>query len=76
LTLRNFRLGDRFIPLGMKGHRKIKDFFIDLKIPPFKRKQIPIIFNGDQIIWIAGYRISDSFKVTPDTRSILKITLI
>jgi tRNA(Ile)-lysidine synthase len=76
LTLRNFRPGDRFIPLGMKGHRKIKDFFIDLKTPPFKRMQIPIIFNGDQIVWIAGYRISDPFKVTTDTKTILKITLV
>lgn len=76
LTLRNFRPGDRFMPLGMKGHRKVKDFFIDLKIPPHKRRQIPIILNGDQIVWIAGYRISDPFKVTPDTRSMLKITLI
>jgi tRNA(Ile)-lysidine synthase len=76
LTLRNFRPGDRFIPLGMKGHRKVKDFFIDLKIPSHTRKKIPIILTGDQIIWIAGYRISDCYKVTPDTKDILKISLV
>lgn len=76
LTLRNFRPGDRFIPLGMKGHRKVKDFFIDLKIPPHARKQTPVLLHKDQIVWIGGYRLSDSFKVTPNTRNMLKISLI
>lgn len=75
LTLRNFKPGDRFIPLGMTGHKKVKDFFIDLKIPPVRRKQIPILLKDDKIIWVCGYRIDDRFKVTPDTKSILKITI-
>lgn len=76
LTVRNFRPGDRFIPLGMKGHRKLKDFFIDLKIPSNKRRQIPVILKDNKIIWVGGYRIDDRFKVTPETREILKITLV
>ncbi|MDM7920423.1 MAG: tRNA lysidine(34) synthetase TilS [Methanosarcina sp.] len=76
LTVRNFRPGDRFIPLGMKGHRKLKDFFIDLKIPAHVRKQIPVILKDDQIIWVGGYRIDERFKVTPVTNEILKISLI
>jgi len=73
LKVRNFRPGDRFIPLGMKGHRKIKDFFIDLKIPSKERHRIPIIFSEDNVVWICGYRLDDRFKVTPRTRRILKI---
>ncbi len=76
LTVRNFRPGDRFIPLGMKGHRKLKDFFIDLKIPSNIRRKIPVILKGNQVIWVGGYRIDDRFKVTPETKEILKISLV
>ncbi len=75
LTIRNFRPGDRFIPLGMTGHKKVKNFFIDLKIPPAERKQIPILVKDDKIAWICGYRIDDRFRVTERTKRILKISL-
>jgi tRNA(Ile)-lysidine synthase len=76
LTVRNFMPGDRFVPLGMKGHRKLKDFFIDLKIPSQKRKEIPVFLKKNQVIWVGGYRIDDRFKVTTETKEILKISLI
>lgn len=75
LLVRNPQPGDRFVPLGMKGHRKVKDFFIDLKVPSEKRARTPILFSRDEPVWICGYRIDDRFKVTPDTKSILKMTL-
>lgn len=75
LILRNFRPGDRFIPLGMTGHRKIKDFFIDLKIPSEERALIPILINQNTPAWICGLRIDDRFKVTPETKRILKIMI-
>lgn len=65
--------GDSIIPLGMKGRKKLKDLFIDLKIPKEKRDEIPIIIFGEEIAWIVGYRSSDSFKVTKDTKEILEI---
>ena len=75
LLVRNFSPGDRFVPFGMTGHKKVKDFFIDLKIPPIIRKQTPILLKDDKIVWVCGYRIDDQFKVTPKTKKILKITL-
>jgi len=75
LIIRNFRPGDRFVPLGMRGHRKIKDFFIDLKVSSETRALIPILMSRDIPVWICGYRIDDRFKVTPDTKKTLKITL-
>jgi tRNA(Ile)-lysidine synthase len=75
LTARNFRNGDRFIPLGMSGHKKVKDFFIDLKIPSEQRALTPIITSGDRIVWICGYRIDERFKVTSHTKKMLKITI-
>ena len=73
LTIRNIRPGDRFVPSGMTGHRKLKDFFIDLKIPVPDRRRIPILTCGGRIVWVCGFRVDDRFKVTPDTRKVLKV---
>jgi tRNA(Ile)-lysidine synthase len=75
LIVRNFRPGDRIIPLGMKGHKKVKDLFIDLKIPSDIRAMTPILTSRDCPVWICGYRIDDRFKVTPSTERVLKVTL-
>jgi len=75
LVARNFRPGDRFVPFGMVGHKKIKDFFIDLKIPSDMRASIPILISNNTPVWIGGYRIDERFKVTPNTKKILRITI-
>jgi tRNA(Ile)-lysidine synthase len=75
LRVRNFRPGDRFVPLGMKGHKKIKDFFVDRKVPTAERHTTPIVFSEDTPVWICGCRMDDRFKVTPETKSVLKMTL-
>jgi tRNA(Ile)-lysidine synthase len=75
LTLRTFRPGDKFIPFGMKGHKKIKDFFVDLKVPMERRRTTPILCCDDTPVWLCGFRIGDRFKVTPETKRVLKITL-
>ena len=75
LVIRNFRAGDRFIPLGMKGRRKLKDFFIDLKLPSGARASVPILLHRNRILWVGGLRIDDRFKVTPDTRNVLRVTI-
>ncbi len=76
LTLRNFQPGDRFRPLGMVGTQKVKDFFINHKIPRSYRRRCPILLSRDDIIWIVGYRIGDSVKVTEATADILKGVLL
>jgi len=74
VVARFFKPGDRFIPLGMNGRKKVKSFFIDEKIPREERKAIPLLTsaNGD-IIWIYGLRISEAYKVTEKTMKILQI---
>ena len=64
MIIRNFRPGDRFIPLGMKGQKKVKDFFIDLKIPSQKRALVPILMSQGNIVWICGNRLDNRFKIT------------
>ena len=75
LTLRTFKTGDRFIPLGMKGRKKLKDFFVDLKVPLEQRHSTPILCCGETIAWVCGFRIDDRFKVTTETKRVLKITM-
>lgn len=75
LILRNFRHGDRFIPLGMTGTQKIKKFFIDKKVPRKERIKCPILLCRGKIIWVTGYRIDESVKVKPTTKNVLKVEL-
>ena len=74
LKLRNFRPGDRFQPLGVRGTQKVKVFLIDHKIPRFERARIPLLLSGENIVWVVGYRIDERFKVTKETRRVLKAT--
>lgn len=76
LYLRNRRPGDRFQPLGMSGTKKLKDFFIDEKIPRGSRDSVPILVDGNSILWVIGHRIDDRFKVTANTRTQLTVTAI
>jgi len=75
LKIRNFQDGDFFIPLNFKGKKKISDFFTDNKIPLHLRKQIPILECATGIIWIIGYRIDDRFKITNQTKIMLKMEI-
>jgi len=75
LMIRNVRPGDTFVPFGMSGHKKLKDFFMDLKLPSEARSKTPILFCRDIPVWVCGFRIDDRFKILPDTKKILKVTL-
>jgi tRNA(Ile)-lysidine synthase len=72
--LRTFRPGDRIIPIGMSGRKKVKDFFIDEKIPLSERKRVPLLFCGDQLIWLVGLRSSELARVDIGADNIAKVT--
>nr|WP_207738500.1 tRNA lysidine(34) synthetase TilS [Clostridium sp. D46t1_190503_E9] len=76
LIVRERKNGDKIIPLGMKGSKKLKDVFIDLKVPFEERDEIPILCFDNEIAWIVGYKVSDKFKITKETKNIIKITFI
>jgi len=73
LYVRPRREGDRFVPLGMKKEKKLKDFFIDLKVPRLERDKIPILLSKEKILWVIGYRIDDRFKIDKSTKKILNL---
>ena len=76
LFVRNFRPGDRFSPLGVNGTQKVKKYFINHKIPAAQRQICPLLLSGGNIIWIAGHRIDNAVKVSPQTRRVLKAELL
>jgi tRNA(Ile)-lysidine synthase len=74
LILRTRRPGD-YIVVDEKGSRKkLKDYFINEKIPREERDKILLLADGSHIIWIVGYRISQFYKVIKDTKKVIKIT--
>ncbi|HVC19922.1 MAG TPA: tRNA lysidine(34) synthetase TilS [Vicinamibacterales bacterium] len=65
LGVRSRRPGDRFQPAGFGGHRKLQDFFVDHKIARPDRDRVPLVVDAeDRIVWVAGHRLADEFRVT------------
>ncbi|MFZ5994178.1 MAG: tRNA lysidine(34) synthetase TilS [Thermodesulfobacteriota bacterium] len=75
LVVRNFRPGDWFYPNGLGGSQKVKDYFINKKIPRPLRSKIPIIEQDGQIVGIPGWRVDERFKVTEKTEQMLRVSL-
>ena len=71
LVMRGRRDGDRFQPLGMKGHKKLQDFMVDDKIPRERRDGVPIVASGSGIVWVVGHRIADWARVPDDASKCL-----
>lgn len=73
LTLRRWKKGDRFVPFGMKGSRKVSDYFSDRKYSLLDKENAWLLCSGDDIVWLVGERISEKFKITADTVFIYQI---
>ena len=74
LKIRKWEEGDYFIPLGMKGKKKLSNFFIDEKFSLLDKEKTLLLCNeNNDIIWIIGHRIDNRFKITKNTKRVLKI---
>ena len=76
LTVRKWQKGDYFYPLGMKGRKKLSKFFKDEKIDILSKEKQWLLCSGNDIVWVIGRRADERFKVTKDTKEILKFTWI
>jgi tRNA(Ile)-lysidine synthase len=69
ITLRHWRAGDRFQPIGMKSAVKLQDLFVNAKIPSARRRELVLAATAaGEIFWVEGLRIGERFKLTPQTR--------
>lgn len=75
LTVRTWQAGDRFRPLGMAGEKKVQDFFTDAKVPRSERLRVPLVFSGQHLIWVAGYRVDDRVRVTKESQQLVILEL-
>jgi tRNA(Ile)-lysidine synthase len=73
LTVRSSKAGDHFTPLGMKGSKKLSDFFSDRRIDRPLREEKPLLLCGSRIVWIIGHEIADSVKISTRTKTALKL---
>lgn len=75
LILRKWNAGDYFKPLGFGHYKKLSDFFIDRKYSLIDKEETWLLTSGEKIVWILGDRLDDRFKITDQTKNVLKITL-
>ncbi len=75
LLVRPRQAGDRFYPLGAPGSKKLKDYFIDIKIPREERDAVPLVVAGETIVWVAGHQVSELCRITDDTKEALVLQL-
>lgn len=76
LKLRHWKQGDWFIPFGMRGRKKISDYFSDNKFHLIEKEHCWLLCSQDNIIWIVGHRSDDRYKITSNTQKLLKISII
>jgi len=73
IQLRGRSQGDYFVVNDAGGHKKLKNYFVDEKIAKEDRDKVLLLAEGSHVLWVVGYRISEAYKITKDTKRILKI---
>lgn len=76
LVLRTRRTGDYIVVDKIGSKKKLKDYFIDMKIPKEKRDSVLVLADGSEIVWVLGYRIGENYKVSESTKEIVRIDII
>jgi len=74
LAIDSVREGDRMRPLGMSGSKKLSDLLTDAKIPRRIRMATPVVRDGERVVWLAGVRMSDEYRVTPETTNAIRLS--
>ena len=73
LELRRWKSGDRFVPFGMKGFKKVRDYLRDRKLSLFEKEKIMVVTSGDEIVWVVNERTDNRFRVDNKTKRVLEL---
>ena len=74
-TIRTWKNGDRFFPIGLQGSKKISDYLNDIKTDSFEKKEQLVLVNNERIVWVIGKRLDERFKITSNTKKVVKLCL-
>ena len=75
ISVRTRRAGDKIMPKGLNGTKKVKDIFIDRKIPAKQRDSVPLVCDERGIIWIAGVQQDSYYILNKDSKNIIYLSL-
>jgi tRNA(Ile)-lysidine synthase len=73
LVVDSVRPGDRMRPLGMSGTRKVADVLTDAKVPRRARPSVPVVRDGGSIVWLAGLRMSEDYRICSGTSRAVRL---
>lgn len=76
LSVRHWQAGDVFHPIGLKGKKKISDFFTDCKLDVQQKQEVWLVLSGTEVAWVAGHRIDERFKVGAETTRVAEVRLV
>lgn len=75
LTLRKWRSGDKFIPFGMKGFKSVRNYLRDKKFSRFEKECQLVVCDGERVVWLVNERVDNRYRVTSETRFVIKLTI-
>lgn len=75
LTLRKWQIGDRFVPFGMNGKKKVSDYLTDAKFSILQKEQTYVLCCGEEIVWLVGERTDNRYRVDATTQNLLVLHL-
>jgi len=75
LTVRKWKKGDYFYPIGMKGKKKLSKYFKDEKLSLLAKEKVWLLCTKNDIVWVINYRADNRFGITQETEQIVKVTV-
>ena len=71
IVLRKWQQGDKFVPFGMRGKKKVSDYLTDRKFTQYQKEQVYVACSGEDIVWLAEERTDNRFRITDKTKRVL-----
>lgn len=75
LVIRKWQSGDRFVPFGMKGFKRVRDYLCDRKFSLFQREEQYVVCSGEDIVWLVNERTDNRYRITEKTTAVLVLSV-